>query len=86
MPTATELIKLAVKLSEKSADEKIADLQRQIDELKRIVNQLLSEKEAQPLICCRRCGRTGHWTFACHARTHTDGHELDSNDSEYNSE
>ena len=86
MPTATELIKLAVKLSEKSADEKIADLQRQIDELKRIVNQLLSEKEPQSLICCRRCGRTGHWTFSCYARTHVDGEQLDSDDSEYNSE
>ena len=88
MPTATELVRLAVKLSEKTADEKIADLQKQIDELKRIINQLVLEKEqsGMNLVNCRRCGRMGHWTVSCRAKTHVDGYDLDSNDSEYNSE
>ena len=47
MPTASELVRLAVKLSEKSTDQKIEDLQRQINELKEIINRLLSEKEVK---------------------------------------
>ena len=35
---------------------------------------------------CYRCGRTGHWATSCYARTHVNGDDLDSNDSEYNSE
>jgi predicted AlkP superfamily phosphohydrolase/phosphomutase len=85
MPTPTEIANLAVKIARKECDEKIADLQRQIDELKKIVNQLVSEK-TQNIINCRRCGRSGHWATSCYARTHVDGEQLDSDDSEYNSE
>ena len=34
MPTASELVKLALKLSEKNAHAKLEDLQTQLDELK----------------------------------------------------
>ena len=45
MPTASELISLAVKMSQKKTDEKIADLQRQINELREIVSKLKPVEE-----------------------------------------
>lgn len=88
MPTPTEIANAAVKVARKECDEKIANLQKQIDELKNIVNQLLAEKPQtnMSLVNCRRCGRNGHFTVSCYARTHVNGHQLDSNDSEYESE
>ena len=35
---------------------------------------------------CYRCGRPGHWAVSCYAKTHLNGTDLDSGDSEYNSE
>ncbi len=88
MPTASELISLAVKMSQKKTDEKIADLQRQINELREIVSKLKPVEEkttVDSLITCRRCGRKGHWTLGCQAKTDIHGIEL-QNDEEYDSE
>ena len=35
---------------------------------------------------CYRCGRKGHWSSSCYARTDKDGNDLDSDDSDYDSE
>jgi hypothetical protein len=32
--------------------------------------------------CCYRCGRSGHYSPDCYARTHKDGYELDSDDDD----
>jgi hypothetical protein len=61
---------MAVKASEPTADEKIADLQRQITELKQLIMKLLPPEEeaaGDSLITCRRCGQHGHWTLGCKA-------------------
>jgi protein subunit release factor A len=68
MPTASELVNLAVKLSRKNTDEKIAHLQAQIDELKQLIEKLLPPEDNETevnLITCRRCGQKGHWTLGC---------------------
>jgi len=83
---ASELIRLAVKMNERSADQKIEDLQKQVEELRKLVLSLVREKETnKSLVTCRRCGRRGHWTLSCRAQTDIHGHSL-PDDDEYESE
>ena len=84
---ASELIRLGVKMNEKSADQKIEDLQKQVEELRKLVLSLVHEKETLPrhLVTCRRCGRRGHWTLSCNAPTDIHGIGL-PDDEEYESE
>lgn len=84
---ASELIRLAVKMKEKSDDQKIEDLQKQVEELRKLVLTLVREKETVPKhsVTCRRCGRRGHWTLSCRAETNIYGQTLED-DSDYESE
>lgn len=83
----SELIRLAVKMNERSADQKIEDLQRQVEELRKLVLKLVHEKQTVPRsnVWCRRCGRKGHWTLSCTAPTDINGNGL-PDDDEYESE
>ena len=56
-------------------------LNERIDHLEKKVSELQSAGGP-----CYRCGRTGHWASSCYAKTHINGNDLDSGDSEYNSE
>ena len=76
MSSPTQTASAAVTVSQKYTDEKIADLQRQIDELKELVKKMSAEKE-ESLINCRRCGRNGHWTVSCTEETDVHGVEID---------
>lgn len=79
MPTAAELVIAAVKASTKTVDEKIVDLQKQIDELKEMIEKLKpveEEKTGRDLIMCRRCGRNGHWTLGCKFATDMYGNKF----------
>jgi hypothetical protein len=83
----SELIRLAVKMNEQSADQKIEILQKQVEELRKLVLSLVREKETVPKsnVWCRRCGRRGHWTLSCNAPTDINGNRL-GDDSDYESE
>lgn len=83
---ASELISRALKMVENSTDDKIADLQREVVYLKKLVLSLVKEKETDKhLVTCRRCGRKGHWTLSCQAQKDIYGRML-QDDSEYDSE
>lgn len=86
MPTESQIIAIAVRLSQKKTDKKIAELQRQIDELKEIISKLKPAEEkntVESLINCRRCGRKGHWTLGCRAKTDIHGIDLEEDDECY---
>ena len=84
MPTASELINTA-KMSQKTTDEKMAELREIINGLtlrlnlvEKELNQLTRPKEenVENPISCRRCGRKGHWTLGCKQTTDVHGNKF----------
>ena len=64
----------------------IDSLTKRVEELERKLADLTQPKPVATTGACHRCGRQGHWASTCYARTHANGTDLDSGDSEYNSE
>lgn len=60
---------------------RIEALTKRIEQLEKFVSELQSAGGP-----CYRCGRKGHWASSCYAKTDVSGNDLDSDDSEYNSE
>lgn len=60
---------------------RIEALNRRIEQLEKLVSELQSAGGP-----CYRCGRKGHWASSCYAKTDVRGNELESDDSDYNSE
>ena len=67
------------KIYESESEEEIiqcADCKKEFDSEEEFGRHRCSPKRASKN-CCYRCGRAGHYSPDCYARTHKDGYELD---------
>ena len=97
MATTADIIEEAARRGAREAERRLLPIIEVLAKRLNALEQSLATQRSAPMVQvsvnpppvrgpCYRCGRKGHWASSCYAKTDVRGNELESDDSDYNSE